>query len=642
MPSDAGGNGQMPSDAGGNGQMPSDAGGNGQMPSDAGGNGQMPSDAGGDGQMSSDGGGNGQMPSDAGGNGQMPSDAGGDGQMPSDAGGNGQMPSDAGGNGQMPSDAGGNGQMPSDAGGNDSKTVPEKPEGSGDTEQPADLPDGETGTEQVSETAILTIGDEAVITTAEGTKGSFSDIAEGERLTITLDDDGVVTSVVIGASMGMGMGGQSSGVTSYTAVQEYTEDASAELDCTSTGTDENAVHIYNGAAVSLTDSTITRTSSDSTGGDNSSFYGVGAAVLVSDGIGTIANSQITTDAAGGAGIFAYSTGVAYVKNTTIRTMQNTSGGIHAAGGGTLYAWDLDVETQGESSAAIRSDRGGGTMVVDGGTYVSNGTGSPAVYCTADIAVNNATLTSNAAEGICIEGKNSLHLFDCDLTANLSDDSRNDCTWSLIVYQSMSGDAEVGNSVLQLVGGSVLSKNGGLIYTTNTSSNILLSNVNIETAEDCEFFLKCTGNANERGWGQTGSNGAQCVFTGDAQIMNGDIIYDSISTLDCYLENGSVFTGAVVDDESCAGAGGTGYCNVTISRDSQWIVTGDSTLAELHNAGTIQDSNGQTVSVVGTDGTVYVQGGSSYTITVSSFDSNADFSNAGSVSSFAEYEVEMPQ
>ena len=92
---------------------------------------------------------------------------------------------------------------------------------------------------------------------------------------------------------------------------------------------------------------------------------------------------------------------------------------------TLYGWDLDVETNGESSAAIRSDRGGGTMVLDGGNYVSNGVGSPAIYSTADIAVSNASLTANGSEAVCIEGLNSIHLYDCDLTGNMSDLDQND-------------------------------------------------------------------------------------------------------------------------------------------------------------------------------------------------------------------------
>ena len=193
-----------------------------------------------------------------------------------------------------------------------------------------------------------------------------------------------------------------------------------------------------GGTVTLNTPEIRRTSAESKGGDSSSFYGVGAALLTTDGTTIVNGGTITTDADGAAGAFSYSDGKTYISDTVIRTSGNTAGGIHAAGGGTVYAWNLDVETQGESSAAIRSDRGGGTMVVDGGTYVTNGNGSPAVYVTADITVNDAVLTANGAEGICIEGKNTLRLFDTNLTSNMSDLEQNDHTWSVILYQSMSG------------------------------------------------------------------------------------------------------------------------------------------------------------------------------------------------------------
>ena len=151
----------------------------------------------------------------------------------------------------------------------------------------------------------------------------------------------------------------------------------------------------------------------------------------------VSGSEITTDAAGAAGVFAYGDGTAYVSDTTITTQQDTSGGIHVAGGGTLYAWNVNAETSGESSAAIRSDRGGGTIVAEGGTYTSNGVGSPAIYSTADIAVSDAQLTANGSEAVCIEGLNSIHLFNSDLTGNMADDEQNDCTWNVILYQSMS-------------------------------------------------------------------------------------------------------------------------------------------------------------------------------------------------------------
>lgn len=421
-------------------------------------------------------------------------------------------------------------------------------------------------------------------------------------------------------SEGEAPGGESQGVDSYSAVTEYTEDTTvSDTSFTALGSDENAVLVSDGATVELTNVTIDRTSSDSTGGNDASFYGVGAAALVTDGTLKISDSAITTDSNGGAGVFAYGDGVAYVSDTGITTQKGTSGGIHVAGGGTLYAENLEVETNGESSAAIRSDRGGGTMEVDGGTYISKGTGSPAIYSTADITVSNAVLSAENSEAVCIEGLNSIHLTNCDLTGNMPDQDQNDCTWNVILYQSMSGDSEVGNSTFEMEGGSLTAKNGGMFYTTNTESTFILSGVIITNAENSEFLLKCTGNSNQRGWGESRKNGADCSFTAKAQELQGDVTWDSISQLDFYLTEGSTLTGAFVEDESNAGNGGDGYASLSVDEDSTWIVTGDSVLTTLHCAGKIIDSNGKQVTIQGTDGSVYVKGDSSCKITVENFE-----------------------
>ena len=544
--------------------------------------------------------------------------------------------------------------------------APEKPEGDGQNSDPSDgASDSQDAADdnQESENTDSQDGEEPEKPdgngqSAEAEEISLSDIQEGDIVSITLDEDGNAASITVmsmemggqgqpggdgqGASGQGGPDGQSQGVDSYTAVNEYIEDTTVSNETIeSTGTDENAALISSGASVTLDNDTITRTSEDSKGGDNSSFYGVGAAVLATDGTAYVKDGSVTTDAAGGAGLFAYGDGTVYASGTIVKTTQDTSGGVHVAGGGTLYGWDLDVETNGESSAAIRSDRGGGTMVIDGGNYVSNGVGSPAIYSTADIAVSNATLTANGSEAICIEGLNSIHLYDCDLTGNMSDLDQNDNTWTVILYQSMSGDSEVGNSTFQMDGGSLTSENGGVFYTTNTESTITLNNVDINYNDDNEFFLQCTGNTNQRGWGQSGVNGADCHFTGISQDMQGDVIWDSISDLDFYLTEGSSLTGAVVDDESYAGEGGEGYCNVYVSADSTWTVTGDSTVSSLENEGTIVDSNGKTVTIQGTDGTVYVQGDSEYTITTGSYSDTADMSGATAIQDQSVYTVEKP-
>ena len=550
--------------------------------------------------------------------------------------------------GEAPSGDDSNGQPPEKPGDNNSSSDSSKSDDSSSSsdssdssdsnkssnEQPPEKPSGDDNNADNSKSGDNSLEDI-----------SLSDISEGDIVSVTYDDDGNVEkiTVLMSANGGMGGGGQQSQAPdSYEAVTEYTEDTTKKNKTVSSeGTDENAIHAYNGAEVSLSKYNITRTSEDSQGGDNSSFYGVGAAVLESDGTLYLNDSTIETDSKGAAGIFAYNDGTVYTADTEITTTEDTSGGIHVAGGGKLYAWDMDVETSGESSAAIRSDRGGGEMVVNGGTYTSNGTGSPAIYSTADIAVNKADLTANGSEAVCIEGLNSVHLFNSNLTGNMSDNEQNDCTWNVILYQSMSGDSEVGNSTFEMDGGTLTAKNGGMFYTTNTESTITLSDVDITYADENDFFLKCTGNSNQRGWGTSGENGADCLFTAVKQDMEGDVVWDSISQLDFYMTDGSTLKGAVVDDESNAGNGGDGYCNMYIEKGSTWTVTGDSTLTSLQNAGTIVDESGKTVTIKGTDGTVYVEGDSEYTVTVGSYKTSADVSGASKTSSWSDYKVDRP-
>lgn len=530
------------------------------------------------------------------------------------------------------------GNPPSDNNGSDNNSAPaDKPDSDGtdSTETPDNQPSGDNNSAPSDNggapdmgnmsTETINLTDSTVYYDKDGNETTLSALSEGTMVTITFDDDGNAATVTIsdgGNAPGGGApgGSASSQPESYNAVTEYTEDTEvSDASFSSTGSDENAILVSNGANVTLKNITLDRTSSDSTGGDSSSFYGVGAGLLATDGTVSVDNATITTDSAGGAGIFSYGNGNVTVSDSTITTTQDTSGGIHVAGGGTLTAKNLTVTTNGESSAAIRSDRGGGTMTVDDGSYTSNGTGSPAVYCTADISISNASLTANGSEAVCIEGLNSLKLTDCDLTGNIPENEQNDCNWTVILYQSMSGDSEVGNSDFSMTGGSLTSKNGGMFYTTNTESTFYLSGVDLSYSDSNDFLLKCTGNSNARGWGSSGANGADCEFTTDAQTMAGKIIWDSISQLDVSLENKSTWTGSFIQDESNAGNGGDGYANLTIDSSSAWIVDGDSTLSSLTCKGTITDADGNTVTVQGTDGTVYVNGTSNYTITVNSYE-----------------------
>ena len=526
--------------------------------------------------------------------------------------------------------------------GEEAGTPPERPEGNGEeVGTPPERPEGngeETGTPPERPEGN---GEEMGNPPEDMVKGTFEDVSINDEVEILVDENGVATTVTLLGREMAGMGGMSQAPTEYNSVNEYSSDTDVSGETISSiGKDENGVLVATeDVKVNLDNVNMSRVSEDSTGGDNASFYGVGANALVTAGVLNIANSVITTDSAGGTGVFSYGNGTAYVSDTTIKTSKDTSGGIHVAGGGTLYAWDLDVETNGESSASIRSDRGSGKMVVDGGTYTSNGVGSPAVYSTADITIHNAQLNATGSEAICIEGLNTIRLFDCNLTGNMKDLEQNDCTWNVILYQSMSGDSQIGNSTFEMVGGSLTAKNGGMFYTTNTESTFVLSDVDIVNASDSEFLLKCTGNINERGWGKSGDNGADCHFTAIKQTLEGDVLWDSISQLDFYLTDESKLTGSVYQDETAVVNVGNGYANMYIDKDSTWVVSGDSTLTSLYCEGEVVDSEGNIVSIVGTDGTVYVKGNSNYTVTVSSYSQSVDLKDASTLDSWESYKVE---
>ena len=311
------------------------------------------------------------------------------------------------------------------------------------------------------------------------------------------------------------------------------------------------------------------------------------------------------DAQNGNGVFSYGEGtVVNISDSTITTTADNSGGIQTTGGGTTNATNLTVKTSGNSSAAIRSDRGGGTVVVNKGTYESNGYNSPAVYSTADITVKNATLTANNSEALVIEGQNSITLENCDVTGNMSDtkgSSSEENVHNVMIYQSMSGDAEVGTSNFSMTGGTLTSQNGDMFYVTNTHCTLTLSGVKIVNQDSNGVLMRVVGNSASHGWGTAGSNGAQVDATFDSQTIEGDIVVDTISTLNLTLSDSSSFTGTInIIDNAEGGTAVDNNAVVTIEKGSTWTLTGNCTISSLDNQGTI-NYNGYTITLA--DGTV---------------------------------------
>ena len=493
---------------------------------------------------------------------------------------------------------------------------PEKPEDSGsqsDGSTPPEMPDSMTGGSSFTESGeTLTADISKASITKDGESVSASDVAADDILTVTFDSKGVVSTVEI-ATLTSGMGGAPSGT--FGGSSEVTQGDSAntisadgtytDTTYTSTGDDENALRI-DGADVTLDGITVDKSSGATSNTENGDFYGVNAALLATNGANvTITNAKVTSSAQNGNGVFSYGSGTTVnISNSTITTTADNSGGIQTTGGGTTNASDLIVTTSGNSSAAIRSDRGGGTVNVDGGSYVSNGYNSPAVYSTADITVKNATLTANNSEALVIEGKNSIVLENCDVTGNMSDtkgSSSEENVHNVMIYQSMSGDADVGTSTFSMTGGTLTARNGDMIYVTNTHCVLTLSGVTIQNEDADGVLLRVVGNSASHGWGTAGSNGAQVEFTADGQTLTGDIVVDTISTLTMTLKNGSTFTGTIsIIDNAQNGTAVSDNAVVTIESGCTWTLTGDCVITSLTNNGTI-NFNGYTITLA--DGTV---------------------------------------
>ena len=398
--------------------------------------------------------------------------------------------------------------------------------------------------------------------------------------------------------------------------QDITYSGATELKATATETgktyqssktDENALLVSTKEAVTIAQPTINKTGS-SNSGDNCSFYGVNAALLVKgSSTTTIKGGTITSDADGANGVFSYGGNggrnggqgdgtTVIIEDTKITTTGGGSGGIMTTGGGMMKAKNLTINTSGRSSAPIRTDRGGGVVTVDGGSYTSNGLGSPVIYSTADVTVSNAMLTSNMSEGVCIEGKNSITLNNCQMTvSNTQRNGHAQFLDAIMIYQSFSGDADSGNSHFTMNDGSLTNKQGHLFHVTNTNAIISLNNVKLVNEDSEKVLLSVCAD----GW-QGASNKA--TLNANRQQLEGTILVGSDSELTLTLTDGSTFNGSIsgniTNAEGSSVSTETGSVNVTLGNDCIWTLTADTYITSLKGDASCIKANGHRLLVGG--------------------------------------------
>lgn len=158
-----------------------------------------------------------------------------------------------------------------------------------------------------------------------------------------------------------------------------------------------------------------------------------------DSTTVIDGTDITASSSGSNGVFATDSGTALVNDTSIETMADNSRGLDATYGGTILANKITADTQGDHSAIVATDRGGGSISLADATLSTAGSGSPLLYSTGDIQVNNVSGTSSGSQIAGMEGLNTILIKDSTLESTVTGKTASDpIANGIIIYQSTSG------------------------------------------------------------------------------------------------------------------------------------------------------------------------------------------------------------
>jgi hypothetical protein len=410
------------------------------------------------------------------------------------------------------------------------------------------------------------------------------------------------------------------------AVDSYTSGTTTLSSPTinASGTNESAVCAANsGTTVTLTSPTIGSSSSTSYQND-SSFYGLNAAVLAygsgsgasSGAVVNITGGNITTTGSFGSGVYAAAATV-NISGTTVNATGSGGHGLYCSQGAVMNISNVTVNTTNQTGSAVATDSGGCTITLNGGSYTTSGAKSAGLYSTGSISATGATFSAGNAPVAVIDGSNSITVNTSTLTG-ANGDGR-----GVFLFSSTATNATASSDTYIQTGGSLtyscpasacsgLSATAGqnvpatMFAVTNTKSAITLSNVTM--TNNAGTLLEAQAMTN----GTTGQNCGLATLNASGTAMTGDVIVDSISTATLMLSGGSSLTGAINNAKTGSVVG------LTLDSTSKWTVTGTSYLTSLSDAAGI---SGTAVSnIVGNGNTVYylsannpLLGGLTYTL-----------------------------
>ena len=312
--------------------------------------------------------------------------------------------------------------------------------------------------------------------------------------------------------------------------------------------DTNVFLVINGGHLTISNAKITKTgdagANDSTRtsdvSDDYNFYGINSVILVvgEDSSAEIRDCVISSDCSGANAIFATAGANVSAENVEITTTGNSSRGVYATYEGVIEASHMSITTSGAHCAPIATDRGGGDVTVRDSLVSCSGDGSPCIYSTGEIVVENVVGTSTGAQAAVIEGKNSITMTGCSFTVSGSGNN------GVMLYQSMSGDAADSDatanvSTLTMQATTITVDNGGpLLYVTNTSSVVNLCGGNTLSSANGVFASAATGR-----WGSDGSNGGTLTIHTAGDNITQELTADDISRILVLTSDGAEVTGS---------------------------------------------------------------------------------------------------
>ncbi|ETS78926.1 hypothetical protein PFICI_08779 [Pestalotiopsis fici W106-1] len=305
-----------------------------------------------------------------------------------------------------------------------------------------------------------------------------------------------------------------------------------------------------------------------------SFWGFNAAINVANASTANLDHVNITVHNGGANVYSYGTDtVVTVEDSWLYSSGPVSHGLYASGNGTVIGRNLQHYSGGYRSSSFSGDSPAGYVYVYDSVAHAAGVGSATYYALGTIYAENVLSVSEQGPVVFMDGVQNATLVHCDATAGL--------LGGVVLFSSMDrqsgGRLELVDSKITTVGDDVPGLwfgNTIVDVVINSSQVISPSGVLIvanysQVTQDFDYYGGYPDNNNLQP--------AEVYASVYESSLSGDLVPYNGSYISFSLEQYSAWAGA-------AYAGyGVGLVDVSLSADSNWTLTADSTVQNLTDA-----------------------------------------------------------